>query len=239
MSPDVFPMRQWLHGLIDLPLGGRFVDLGCGGGEDLRQFKAGRPDARCTGVDLRIGEPSSGTEWIQADIGQPLPFAPEVADVLYSVNAIECLRDKSAALCEWARLLKPGGQFVLAHFDWDTQTFDGIDRNLVRRIVHAYADWQQAWMPAIDPWAGRRLHRWARESGAFAGEVRTYTLVNTRYEEGFYGWRQVRAFEGLVRRDIVSPEEYATFRAEIERLAEEDRYFFSVTMFAFVGRKGT
>lgn len=236
MAPDVLALRDWLHGLVELPTGGTIVDLGCGGGEDLRRFAEERPDARCYGVDLSVAKDAA--EIVRGNIGAGVPFGNGVADVLYSVNAIECLIDKPAALRDWARTLKPGGQLVLAHFDWDTQTFDGVDRGVVRRVVQAYSDWQQAWMPAIDPWAGRRLHRWARESGAFQGEIRAYTLTNTLYEEPYYGWRQVRAFEGLVRRGMVSAEEYAAFRGEIERLAAEGSYFFSVTMFAFVGRRG-
>jgi SAM-dependent methyltransferase len=235
VAADVLALRDWLHGLIDLPVGGTMVDLGCGGGEDLRRFAARRPDARCYGVDLSVAKDAVGI--VRGNIGSGLPLAIESADVLYSVNAIECLVDKPAALRDWAKALRPEGQLVLAHFDWDTQTFDGVDRGLVRRVVQAYADWQQAWMPAIDPWAGRRLHRWARECGAFRGEMRAYTLINTVYEDPYYGWRQVRAFEGLVRRGMVSSEDYAVFRNEIERLAAEGSYFFSVTMFAFVGRR--
>lgn len=232
MAPDVLAMRQWLHAQIDLPENGTLVDLGCGGGEDLQLFARLRPDARCLGIDLNIPDASG---FVQGDIGSPLPV--ENADVLYSVNAIECLHDKPAALRNWSRALKPDGQLVLAHFDWDTQTFDGPDRDLIRSIVHAYADWQQAWMPAIDPWAGRKLHRWVRESGAFEGEIRTYTLQNHAYEAPLYGHRQAQSFEALVRRNLISAADYQTFRDSLEEQAKNGTYFFSITLFVFIGRK--
>lgn len=47
---------------------------------------------------------------------------------------------------EAVRVLRRGGQLVVGHWDWDSQLFDGSDWALVRRLVHASADWQQAWM---------------------------------------------------------------------------------------------
>ena len=236
---DIWEMRRWLHSHVEVPPAGRVLDLGCGNGDDLRAL-AHRETGNgwYFGIDLNPDAKRPRLDpihLVRGSIEGPLPFAPESMDVLYSVNALECLTHPPGALARWADLLRPGGQIVVAHFDWDTQTFDGVDRNLVRRLVQGYADWQQAWMPAIDPWAGRRLWRWAQASGRFEGEVRCYTLTNNTYAEPLYGWRQVKAFSALARRQIVSQEEYFKFVTDIERLVANNQYFYSVTMYAFVG----
>jgi hypothetical protein len=53
---------------------------------------------------------------------------------------------------------------VVVNLGWDWHLFDvadgegdrAADEALVRRLVHAYADWQQAWMPHAAGSAGTR-----------------------------------------------------------------------------------
>lgn len=90
-------------------------------------------------------------------LGDRLPFDAQSVDLVYSHNLLECLADPGAFPREAARILRPSGQVVVGHWDWDTQLFDGADKALVRRFVAAFADWQQAWMAYAGGWMGRRL----------------------------------------------------------------------------------
>ena len=239
-------MRRWLHSQLPIPRGGRVADLGCGAGDDLGTLATTNPQATSfVGVDR-------GEDWIHrareetvdpritylaADVTERLPFEDASLDAVYSVNLLECLPDPGAFLKECARIVRPGGSVLVAHWDWDTQTFDGRDQALVRRLVHAFNDWQQDWMAAVDPWMGRRLRRLIAESGAFEGEILARTLLDTLYAPGSYGYEQVQAFGALARRGLVVRDEYETFRREQETLAAEGAFFYSVTMFAFAGRR--
>jgi SAM-dependent methyltransferase len=246
-ADDVRRHREWLISLVQLPPTGVVVDLGCGRGADLQLLAARDPAAeiRLVGLDGSAGGVNAARHAARdprlafecADLRERLPFADAEVDVVYSHNLLECLADPGALAREIARVLRPGGQVVVGHWDWDSQLFDGADKGRVRRLVHAFADWQQAWMAHADGWMGRRLWGVFNAAGRFSGEVHARVLVNTTYAEPWFGHANARAFEGLVRRGLASLDDVAAFTREQAALDSEGRYFYSVTGYAFVGRR--
>lgn len=248
LGPDIATMRQWLYGQMDLSPEMALLDAGCGDGHDLRQLgeRVGA-GARLLGIDraasvIERAQAAVGDDrrfvFSVADLVEPWPFDDASFDLVSSNNVLECLTDKQAFLRETNRVLKPGGQVVCAHWDHDTQTIDGADKVLVRRIVAAFSDWQQAWMPDADGWMGRRLWRTFQESGLFRGEVRPYVLTNTEFAAPCYGYEQIsRALPGLVRRGLIEQSEYDRFYGDLCELARRGEYFYSSTLFVYVGRK--
>jgi SAM-dependent methyltransferase len=243
-APDRAEHRAWLVSLAVLPAGGVAVDLGCGRGEDLRLLAARHPDpgARLVGVDAsaKLIEEAEATAdprvtFSCAPLEGRLPFDDASVDLVHSHNLLECLADPDGFAREVARVLRPGGLAVIAHWDWDSQLFDGTDRALVRRLVAAYADWQQAWMAHADGWMGRRLRGIFHATGAFDGEAHARVLTNTAYEAPWFGHENTRAMGALVRRGMVPAEDYARFLREQAELAAAGRYFYAITGFAYVG----
>ena len=247
VEADGIALREWLHGLTDRHQADAVLDLGCGDGGDLRRLGAlASEDARLVGVDssakaietacaATAGDPRFA--WHQHDVSSGLPFEDGAFDALFSLNLLECVPDKAALLAEMGRVLRPGGSVVCAHWDWDTQTLDGADKALVRRIVSAFSDWQQAWMAACDGWMGRRLWPTFQRSGLFEGRMEAYTLTNTVYAPGWYGYEQVQAFGALARRGLISADDYARFCDDIAAQASRNEYFYSITLYVYVGQK--
>ena len=247
MEADALAMRGWLYGLTDWHQANAVLDIGCGDGGDLRRIAALTPEAaRLVGIDASakaietaraetVGDPRFA--WHEADVSSGLPFTDGAFDAVFSLNLLECAPDKAALLAKMARVLRPGGAVVCAHWDWDTQTLDGTDKALVRRIVSAFSDWQQEWMAACDGWMGRRLWPTFQRSGLFEGRVEAYTLTNTVYASGWVGYEQVQAFGALARRGLVPPDDYARFQADIAAQASRNEYFYSITLYVYVGRK--
>ena len=240
--------RDWLVSFATLPDGGAAADLGCGRGEDLLLLAAAHPhpEARLVGVDA--SEQSLATaavaargdprlSFVRASLGGRLPFADASLDLVYSHNLLECLPDPRGFALEAARVLRPGGLVVVGHWDWDTQVFDGSDRALVRRLVAAYADWQQAWMEHADPWMGRRLWGVFNQTECFDGAVHTRMLTNTAYEAPWFGYENARAFRSLVKRGLAAAEDVARFEREQAELHAQGRYFYGITGFAYVGSR--
>lgn len=107
----------------------------------------------------------------------------------------------------------------------------------MRRLVHAFADWQQPWMEHADGWMGRRIGGVFARTGWFEGTVHARVMINTVYAAPWYGHARVQDMASLVRRGLASAEDYAGFVRDQEALAREGRYLFGITGFAYVGRR--
>jgi SAM-dependent methyltransferase len=239
MNEGLFGVREWLHSLIRPA--SSVLDIGCGDGEDLAMLAAAMPDGSVfIGMDSRkdaLPDPreDSRIQFLCASAEDALPFEDRSFDLVYSVNMLECIADKSGFLHECHRVLKPSGQVLIAHWDWDTLTFDGSEREPVRHLVHTFNDWKQAWMADIDPWMGRRLWRVIGSTKLFTGEIRCHTMVETHLLPGTYARQQVESFAALVRRGMFGDAPYQAFLKEQEDLQREREFFFSLTMFAYLG----
>lgn len=246
--PDRAAHRAWLVSLAAPLERGLVVDLGCGRGEELRLL-TGRhagPDVRLVGVDVAPAAIETAAAACAADprialrcapLDGRLPFDDASVDVVHSHNLLECFPDPDHFAREVARILRPGGQVVIGHWDWDSQLFDGPDRALVRRLVAAYADWQQGWMAHADGWMGRRLWGVFHASGSFDGEVQARVLTNTVFAPPWFGHENAHAFGALVRRGLATAEDHAHFLAQQGELAAAGRYCYAITGFAYVGRR--
>ena len=189
--------RDWLLSLVDRPSGGAILDLGCGKGADLLALatRMRDPNASFVGVDAsaenvaiaRNASKDSRVEFVHAKVGPALAFDDARFDVLLTQELLECLPNLDAFVPELARVLRPGGQLVASHYDWDTQIFNGSDRDRPRRILRAWAEWTQPWMDQTAPWMGRRLWGYLEGSGLFRGEVQVRVMTNTEFAEPWHG----------------------------------------------------
>lgn len=247
---DKTKVKEYILSLIDYSKASAVLDIGCGRGEDLIEIasRIGEKailygvDAIPQSIDLAKtktnGDQRFYFEYLDAENG--LRFYDNTFDVVYSCNVLECIRDKSKLLEEIARILKPEGQVVFAHFDWDTQVFNAKDKGLYRKILHAFNDWKQPWMAECDPWMGRKLHGVFKSFGLFSGEVSVYVLMETEYREGFKGYSAVNdEFKALIENKMIEESEYTAFCKEITQLAEKDEYFYSINMYVYHGHKKT
>jgi SAM-dependent methyltransferase len=246
---DLREHRDWLLSFIDVPPGGTVVDLGCGNGGDLLALAARHPDpaARFIGIDASESAVAAAVERAADDprvtfqhhrlVGRRVPLEDGAADAVYSHNLLECIGDRPAFAREVGRILRPGGVAVIAHWDFDSQIIDGSDRAAIRRLVHAFADWQQPWMEHADGWMGRRLWGVFAPTGLFDGAVHARVLTNTTYAAPWYGHARVQDFGSLVKRGLASEDDFRRVVAELEELDQAGRYFYGITGYAYAGRR--
>lgn len=228
LHDDVRAHRDWLLSFVDLPPGGVFTDLGCGNGADLLALAARHPDpgARFVGLDAAESAVAAASARAADDPritvrhhrlqGGRVPLDDGSVDAVYSHNLLECIGDRAAFAREVGRVLRPGGIAVMAHWDFDSQVLDGTDRDAVRRLVHAFADWKQPWMEHADGWMGRRLWGLFAPTGLFDGAVHARVLTNTTYAPPWYGHARVEDFGSLVRRGLASEDDVRRVVADLE-----------------------
>jgi len=97
---------------------GDVLDVGCGTGQLGRRLRAALPDARVTGCDFSLGmlhralARDRGVAWVRGDAAA-LPFRDQAFDAVVSTQAFHWFPAQEAVLREFARVLRPGGRFLL------------------------------------------------------------------------------------------------------------------------------
>ena len=188
----------------------RVADLGCGDGRTLRRRCASGsgPSVELIGVERRepelepalAGDPRCAT--VVADLNKPLPF--EDAQPRRARSATTRSRRCSPptpSSAEVARVLVPGGHFLLGHTDLDTIVFSSSELDLTRRLVHAFADTQEEWMDAADGTIGRKLPAIARRSPLEHVETMAWVELDTDLAAGEPADTAIRGITDAVRRD--------------------------------------
>lgn len=246
-SPDVVEMLHFIYSLLNLERAHHILDIGCGDGYDLWQISQLAPaechfwglDAAATAIQAAQADRRFDDRFtfLAQDVSQGLPFDDGQFDIIFSKNVLESIPDKLSLLQEIHRVLNNQGQVIIAHYDWDTQAIDGDDKDFIREMLHCFGDWQQAWMADSDAWMGRRLWSTCNGSQLFSGEVHSYVLTNTEYSSPHNGYERIKEFGGLVNKGLIDREKYDQFCQEMKARSERGEYFYSITMYVYVGWK--
>ena len=246
LNDDSLATREWLYGLINLAGVKNILDIGCGKGEDLYRIgQLAGDEVHLVGIDSmerainaardRVGD-DARFQFVLSDASKGFPFGDGHFELVFSQNFLECVSDKDSLIQEIHRVLKPGGQIVVAHWDWDSQLINGSDKALIRKLIHAFADWKQDWMTDCDPWMGRRLWGTFSRSGLFTGRIESRVVVNTELEPDSMSHNLISDYEALVSRNIITSDEYQRFTADIEKTVENGDFFCSRTLFVYIGQ---
>jgi len=137
LDSDEEPLRlerqARIYGLEDdlshLALSGheRVLDAGCGPGAITRTLARALPQGQATGIDR---EPkyidyaqrravSEGIDNIHFEVADvlALPFDSDSFDIVWSKHLLQWVRERTSALAEFKRVVRPGGRIVCCNFD--------------------------------------------------------------------------------------------------------------------------
>ncbi|MFC5528309.1 methyltransferase domain-containing protein [Cohnella yongneupensis] len=163
MDPNNVRMREFIYSLITINPKLTILDLGCGQGYDLfRISQLMDNESKLFGMDTNQKSIIKANEnygqdtrmnFIHHNFGQNIPFDENSFDLVFSNNVLECIADKQHLLREVHRVLKPEGQVIFAHFDWDSQLIDGDNKELIRTITQTFND---CGSEIIEDWYFRR-----------------------------------------------------------------------------------
>ncbi len=225
--------------LLDAAPGRRFLDAGCGTGDDVRALaRLVMPGGAVVGIDNSQAMLAVARERA-ADTGLPVTFAS--ADVLglsYGDDSFDgCLADRSLmhvpdprqALAELRRVTRPGGRVVVFEVDFGALVIDAEDRVLGRKMINAWCD------SVRNGWLGRHIPALLAELGLRDLSVTPYTLMLTpALALPILGPPTV---ERAVANGTITAAEGRSWLAHLDELQRTGRFFSTMTGFLSAGRK--
>lgn len=220
------------------------LDFGCGAGDLLARLRDEvGPDSRLLGMDADEKSIAWAKHRFDEIVFEHEKFVDNFEypdnsfDVVVSVDTLECIPDKVTLLREIARVLKPNGRLLIAHWDWDTQVYNSKHKDIVRRVVNSFADWQQGWMDACDGQMGRKLWGLLQGSRLFDGRMHSYTLLETEFLAGNYGFDRFQDVGELVSKDEFPKDDYERLKTDLTTLHERGEYFYSLNSYIYIGTR--
>ena len=220
------------------------LDFGCGSGLLLEDIKDRVSDgSKLVGLDSdgksieNAKNSYSDINFIQNKFIDSFNFPDGSFDIIISIDTLECIQNKTALINELHRILKKEGHILFAHWDWDTQVYNSGNKNLIRKFVATFSDWQQEWMDACDGQMGRKLWAIFQGSGLFKGNMEIFSLLETDYSEGRYGYDRLKDLYGLVVNGKLDKDEYKIILDEMAELKEKNEYFYSLSSYIYIGKK--
>jgi ubiquinone/menaquinone biosynthesis C-methylase UbiE len=157
--------RHPARALLDLGLGERCLDLGCGIGDDARHM-AEMVGAQVVGVDLhprmlsQARSRSAGSEglaFLAAETDR-LPFCDSTFDAAWIKRPFMHLSSPATVVAEMARVVKAGGRVVVVEPDLEAVLLDSTIDVTRRVLAFRTSNYTRSW-------AGRQLRQLMREAG--------------------------------------------------------------------------
>ena len=219
--------------LLELGPEQRYLDLGCGVGDDARAMSE-MSGARVIGIDLSprmVNEARSrsagraGVTFLVADACR-LPFPDSAFDAAWVKRTLMHIASPARVIGEMVRVVKPGGRIVAVEPDLEVVLLDSGMVDVTRKLLALHA------AAYANPWAGRRLRRLMLEAGlvdvhAMAQRMEIADLASTET-----ALRLLSLATSAVAEGILTPDEAAMWEEDLR--ARDDRGLFACYAFMFV-----
>ncbi len=230
----------------DLPDNAIIADLGCKDATFLLAFLEAFPDKIKSAIGVDITD-----KWFKnvkykkpiklkvMNCSKELKFNDNTFDFIFTKDMFECVPNKDLLVSEIHRILKPGGVVISVNCDWDSVTYNGENKELISKSIHAYAVTKQPWMDDLDSWIGRRMYGYFNKSKLFDSSVSVHNVVETEYTEGTFGYDLSADIAWLHKENTgaLSEKEYNEFVENLQAAQNEGQYIFSKPYYIYRGVK--
>ena len=163
---------------------------------------------------------------------ESLPFDDASFDALSCTQCLLYVANVDHALAEFHRVLKPGGRIAILETDWTGAVFASHDQSITQRIFDA---WDLA---CASPNLPKRLRPMLSSLGFGALHVEAIPILNPSYCEDSFSARMLDNYVTTARKhERITAAEAEAWRAGIQRLIDDDAWFFCVNRFLFTAVK--
>lgn len=172
------------------------------------------------------------------DLDGPVPVDDDMVDAVICHNVLECLADPVRLMDEAHRVLRPGGNAVWSHTDFDSIVVNtrDTDLDLSRRVLHAYADQPQPWMHHSDARMGRKLPGLVQRSRLDLVAVDAHVVCATEPTPEVQD-RLDDISRSLTGSTLIDPEDLDRWQAHLQQTIDDESFFFAETSFVVITRR--
>lgn len=232
---DVVRRRRAGFDAVGAQPGDHVLDIGCGNGLlTLELARAVGERGSVTGIDISREMLDGARERCADNPGirlfeagaESIPVADGAVDRAVSLQVFEYVSDLPGALREVARTLRPGGRLVIGDMHFDSWIWFSDDPRRVSRMMAAWDDHlAERCVPALLP-------PLMRDAGFVVDAVRPVTFCDTVLRcDGLANVLLILIETYVKAKGLLSDDEATAWAAEQRQLAEEGRFFFSLTHF--------
>ncbi|MBP5792050.1 MAG: class I SAM-dependent methyltransferase [Spirochaetaceae bacterium] len=135
MEKEHLPMAKWAFPQLNIPADGEILEIGCGGGYNIRRILEASKNAKVVGIDIseesvrkakKINKAELGKrcEILQGNVGQ-MPFKDGQFDFATAFETVFFWPNLPVNLLEVFRVIKAGGRFAVINnygdpaIDWE------------------------------------------------------------------------------------------------------------------------
>ena len=135
MEREHLPMAKWAFPQINVPKDGYILDIGCGGGYNVRRLLEASPNGKVVGFDISEESVRKAKKINKKEIGmrcriqqgnvENMPFRDGQFDLVTAFETVFFWPDLSKSIREVYRVVKPKGRFAIINnygdpgIDWE------------------------------------------------------------------------------------------------------------------------
>jgi len=243
-TPDIVEQRRQTRSLLAPRPGERILDAGSGPGLLVAELAEDvGPSGHVTGIDIADAMIARSQQraatspladrmtFLKAN-ATALPFDDHTFDAAVSVQVYEYVDDVDTALAELYRVLRPGGRAVILDTDWDSVVWNATDTDLMRRVLAAWAT------RFAHPHLPRTLSRRLQHAGFAIDDRLAFTILNPDYAANTYSAAHLDFISDFITsHGPLAPAEVNAWRNDVQALARDSAYFFSLNRYVFLTHK--